>query len=396
MTAPAPASRAAAAHADGFGRPAAGVWVAPGRVNLVGEHTDYSDGFVLPFAVEQHLAVAASPRADGRLRLVSLELGAATVEAADVAPGRVRGWAAYPAGAVWALRRVGVAVPGLDLVVASDLPAGGGLSSSAALVSAVLLAAGELAAGELGEGGTAPAPAPDDPVALARLAQQAEHELAGVPCGLMDPMAVLACRPGHAMALDTRSLARRHVAFAPERAGLATVVVDTGAHRALAAGAYAERRAACEEAARRLGVPALRDAGVEQVDAAAAELGPVLHRRARHVVTENARVLAAVSVLERGDWDGLAGLMAASHRSLRDDFEVSAPALDAVVDAAGAVGAPGARLTGAGFGGCALVLCPEGALGALVDELDGRFAAQGWPRPRPTVVRAGGAARRVA
>jgi galactokinase len=222
---------------------------------------------------------------------------------------------------------------------------------------------------------------PAEPGALALAAQRAENEVVGVPCGVMDQMASIACHAGHALLLDSRSLATEQVPFAPADAGLALLVIDTRVSHALADGAYAERRGACEQAARVLGVPALRDATPADLDAARDRLGEVRYRRARHVVAENGRVLAVVGRLRAGRPELAGPLLTASHRSLRDDYEVSAPELDAAVAAALAAGAVGARMTGAGFGGCALALAPAGAAGAVADAVGEAFAARGFRRP---------------
>jgi len=355
--------------AERFGRPPEGIWAAPGRVNLIGEHTDYNDGFVLPLAIDRHVTVAAARRAGDRLRMVSLQQGEEELRLADVRPGTVRGWAAYAAGAVWSLAQEGAPVGGLDLVLTSDVPVGSGLSSSAAVECATLLAARDLYGG------------PEDPVRLALIAQRAENDVVGVPCGIMDQTASMACTAGHVLLLDCRSLAAEQVPFAPERAGLALLVIDTRVSHALADGAYAERRGACGHAAQVLGVPALRDATEDALEAARDRLGETRYRRARHVIRENDRVLAVVELLRGGRLDRVGPVLNASHASLRDDYEVSAPELDTAVDAAVHAGALGARMTGAGFGGCALALVPADAAGAVADAVTAAFAARGFRMP---------------
>jgi galactokinase len=313
------------------GRPAETVWSAPGRANLIGEHTDYNDGFVLPFALEQRVFVAAARRDDGQLVARSLQT---TDES----------WLAYPFGVTWALRQLGE-VAGADLLVDGRVPLGAGLSSSAALECAVACALAELSGLDL------------SPVELALACRTAESEVAGVPCGAMDQLAALLCTPGHALFLDTRTLETRQLPLDVEADGLALLLLDTGVRHALAASAYAERRSQCERAARELGVAALRDVPPTGLDGALRALAePRLRRRVRHVVTENERVLNSVDLLAAGRTRELGGLLTESHGSLRDDFEVSWPEADDLVEAALAAGALGARMIGGGFGGCVLVL----------------------------------------
>jgi galactokinase len=380
-----PVGRVAAAFRERTGRDPEGVWAAPGRVNLIGEHTDYNDGFVLPAAIDRLVRVAAARSDGGRLRLWSLQAEPpADLVLAEVGPGRVDGWAAYPAGVAWALGAAGVEVGGADLVVDGDVPAGSGLSSSAALECATATALADLHGAGL------------DRPALAALARRAENEVVGVPSGAMDQMVSMLGRAGHALFLDTRSLESEQVPLALEAAGLRLVVVDTRAGHRLVDDAYADRRAACEAAAATLGVAALRDATIDQVEAAAADLGDPGLRRARHVVTENARVLAAVELLRAGQLDRLGPLLAASHASLRDDYEVSSPELDTAVDAALAAGAVGARMTGAGFGGSAIALVPADLVGRVADQVGRAFAAAGFGPPEVTAVTPSDGARRLA
>jgi galactokinase len=372
------------AFAERFDRPPEGVWAAPARVNLIGEHTDYNDGFVLPLAIDRRVTVAAARRTDDLLRLVSLDKGEERLRLAGVRPGAVHGWAAYAAGPLWALARDGVEVGGLDLVLGSDVPIGSGLSSSAAVECAALLAARDLYGG------------PDDLARLALIAQRAENDVVGVPCGIMDQMAALACTAAHVLLLDCRSLEADQVPFAPADAGLALLVVDTRVSHALADGAYAERRAACEQAAGVLGVRALRDADQTDLDAARDRLGSVGYRRVRHVVGENARVVAVVELLRRGRPDMIGDALNASHASLRDDYQVSSPELDAAVEAALQAGALGARMTGAGFGGCALALVPADAVADVGNAVAAGFAERGFREPGIFTVQPADGARRVA
>jgi galactokinase len=365
-----------AAFTDRTGRAPAGVWRAPGRVNLIGEHTDYNDGFVLPVAIDRSVVVAASRRDDGVLRCWSTgdRGGPVTRPIAELGPGTSSGWAAYVEGMAWVLGQLGVAVPGADLVVDADLPAGAGLSSSAALEAAAGLALLDLAAPEAGE---------VDRVALALAGQRAETEVVGMPCGMMDQMAVLLGQAGHALFLDTRSRQTELVPFDPASAGLTLLVIDTRVKHALVGSPYAERRQACERAAATLGVPALRDVTLDDLDAARANgrLDDVTFRRARHVVTENARVLDVVASLRAGDLTGIGPALAGSHASLRDDYEVSSAELDTAVAAAVAAGAVAARMTGAGFGGSALALTPSDTIGHITDAVTAAFAAADFVAP---------------
>jgi len=367
-----------------FAREPDGVWVAPGRVNLIGEHTDYNDGFVLPLALDRRVTLAAARRDDDLLRVVSLATGEAQLRLADVGPGTVDGWAAYPAGALWSLAQAGVAVGGLDVVLSSDVPVGSGLSSSAAVECAAVLAARDLYGG------------PDDPSGLALIAQRAENQIVGMPCGIMDQMASMACAADHALFLDTRSLATEQVPLALASAGLALLVIDTRAAHQLVDGAYAERRSSCEEAAAILGVPALRDASEADLIAARDRLGDLRYRRARHVVTENARVLAAVEHLRHGRPELVGSLLTASHASLRDDYEVSVAELDTAVDAALDAGALGARMTGAGFGGCAIALVPATAVDTVTGAVTAAFAGWGFTGPVVFPAHPSAGARRIA
>jgi galactokinase len=332
-----------------YGRPAQGAVRAPGRVNLIGEHTDYNDGFVLPIAISRQTA-AAYARRDGRaVRLASKQAGSQVVSldlAAPLAPGEPA-WANYCRGVAAGLLAAGVKLAGADVLFDSDVPIGGGLSSSAALEVAMALALLEAA----GAGG---AVAPAD---LARLCQTAEHDFAGAPCGIMDQSIAVMGRSGRALLLDCRSNDVRHVPF--DDPDLALLVADTQVKHAISEGGYALRRRQCHDAAAALGAQALRDVDLPAVQAglAAGKLDAQQFKRARHVVSEIARTLEAAEALSSGDYKRFGRLMLASHESLRDDYEVSCDELDAVVDAAAAVpGVHGARMTGGGFGGCAIIL----------------------------------------
>ena len=365
---------ARAAFVERVGRQPDGVWRAPGRVNLIGEHTDYNDGFVLPVAIDRSVFVAAGRRSDGVLRSWSTRDGAGPVTRtlSEAGPGRSTGWTAYVDGMAWALRDGGVAVPGADLVVHADLPAGGGLSSSAALEAAVGLALLDLTGDST-----------VDRASLALAGQRAENEVVGMPCGIMDQMAVLLGRAGHALFLDTRTREAELVPFDPAASGLTLLVIDTRVKHALVGSPYAERRRACERAAAALGVPALRDVTLADVDAAreAGKLDDVTYRRARHVVTENGRVLDVVASLRAGDLTAIGPALAGSHASLRDDYEVSCAELDVAVEAAVAGGAVAARMTGGGFGGSALALAPLDASGRVEQTVGEAYAAAGFGPP---------------
>jgi galactokinase len=354
------------------GAPPEGVWHAPGRVNLMGEHTDYNQGWVLPFALDRGVVVAASRRGDGVLGLRSLQAPGDPVSLPldTLAAGSVTGWAAYPAGVAWALRAAGHDVGGASLVIDSDLPRGAGLSSSAALECATVLALTALYGVAL--------PRPE----LARLTRRAENDMVGVPSGIMDQSASLLGAADHALLLDCRSGQSRLVPFDPASAGLALLVVDTSARHELTDGRYALRRQECEAAARALGVPALRD--VPSAAATARIADPVLARRARHVITDDQRVHQAVALLEAGDLAGLGTVLHASHVSLRDDFEISGPQADAAVDTAEGAGALGARMVGGGFGGSVIALVPAqpAASAAISAALTAEYAQRGWPPPR--------------
>ena len=366
-----------------FGAEPVGVWSAPGRVNLIGEHTDYNDGYVLPFAIPLRTVVAASPAKGPQWTVYSRE-SAETVEFGpdDLKPGRISGWGAYVAAVPWALREHGYDPPPADVAIASEIPLGAGLSSSAAILCAVLAALHDL--------GGLRIPLDEWPT----LAQYAENRFAGVPSGIMDQSASTLCEPGHAMFLDCRTLAREQVPFALAEQGLAMLVVDTRAPHRHAGGEYAARRAACEAAARKLGIPALRDLSVADLPAACERLDPVTARRVRHVVTENERVLDTVERLRGGAVAGIGPLLTASHASMRDDYEITVAEVDVAVEAAMAAGAYGARMTGGGFGGCVLALVDAPAVEPVANAVANAFAGAGFAPPTWfAAVAAGGVAR---
>ena len=348
-------ARARQAFAERFGGTAAFVVRAPGRVNLLGEHTDYNDGFVLPMAIDLGAWIAVRPRADRRVVLRSLDFGDEQEFALDGLE-RGQGWIEYVKGTAWAFEEAGARLRGWDGVLTGEIPIGAGLASSAALE--VASACAFAAAAEL----------PWQPVAAARLAQRAENAWVGVQCGIMDQLVVAAGREGHALLIDCRDLATRPI---PVPAGTVVAVLDTSTRRDLLDSTYNERRARCEEATRLLGARSLRDVAPADLEARAAVLPEGHFRLARHVVTENARTLSAAEAMRRGDAGTVGRLMGESHRSLRDDFGVSGPALDAIVAAAAtAPGCYGARMTGAGLAGCAVALVDEEHAPAFVAEVE--------------------------
>jgi galactokinase len=360
----------------------AGVWAAPGRVNLIGEHTDYNDGYVMPFALAQRVTIAAGPRDDDRWSVTSLTADASeSFGRGDLKPG-MPGWQSYVAGIVWALEDAGHHVRGADLVLTSDVPAGAGLSSSAALECATLTALADLSALTIA------------PLARAQLARRCENAFVGAPTGLMDQAASTLCTAGHALFFDCRTFEADQVDLDPVRAGLEILVVDTKTPHALVDSEYATRRATCEQACHLLGVAALRD--VTDLDDALGNLhDPVMRRRVRHVVTENARVLDAAATLKAGRIGDLAPLLDASHASMRDDFEITVPSVDLAVQSARRAGALGARMTGGGFGGCVLALIPAGLAEPVVEELEASFAAAGFAAPAGFVAVPSDGARRL-
>ncbi|MEN8655732.1 galactokinase [Streptomyces sp. 21So2-11] len=353
-----------------------GVWAAPGRVNLIGEYTDFNGGFVLPLALPHTALAAVSRRDDGVLRLHSADIDGGVVQLAvdDLAPLTNTSWAAYPAGVVWALREAGHPVTGADIHLTSTVPTGAGLSSSAALEVVTALALNDLY--ELGL--TAPQ--------LAVLAQRAENAFVGVPCGIMDQTAAACCTEGHALHLDTRDLTQRQVPFDLAAHGLQLLVVDTRVKHALGDGAYAERRTGCEAGARALGVTALRDVAYDALPDAletlAASADEAVVRYVRHVVTDNQRVEQVIALLDASDPRAVGPLLTEGHTSLRDDLRVSCAELDLVVESANAAGALGARMTGGGFGGSAVVLTESAMADTVTKSVLAAFAAAGHTAPR--------------
>jgi galactokinase len=359
---------------------------APGRVNIIGEHTDYNDGYVLPMAIHLGVTCTASDRHDLRMVIRSTQVPNEIVDldVRTLAPADCGGWSAYVAGAVWSLMRATGRCHGLDITIDGDVPLGAGLSSSAAVECAVVTAVAQLWR------------IPFQAREFARWAQAAENDFVGVPTGSMDQVASMLGREGSAVFYDVQADSIDWVPLDVASAGLSFVVIDTRAAHALVDGGYASRRASCERAAELLHVRSLRD--IVDLPAALALVGgehdgDVLVRRTRHVVTENARVLAARTALEARDFSALGALMDASHASLREDYEVSCAELDLAVDAARSVGAVGARMTGGGFGGSALALIPTGLGPAVEAAAADAFASAGFRSPRVWPVRPGAGAR---
>ncbi|MEU6013750.1 galactokinase [Streptomyces sp. NPDC047515] len=384
-------SEPTAAFTELYGSAPEGVWAAPGRVNLIGEYTDFNDGFVMPLALPHTARAAVARRTDGELRLHSADVpgGVVRLRVDELAPHQGHGWAAYPAGVVWALREAGHPVTGADIQLTSTVPTGAGLSSSAALEVVTALALNDLF--ELGLCAQE----------LAVVGQRAENAFVGVPCGVMDQMASACCTEGHALYLDTRDLTQRQVPFDLAAHGLRLLVVDTRVKHELGDGAYAERRAGCEAGAAALGLRTLRELPYDGLGAALGTLGrngadESVVRYVRHVVSDNERVERVIALLDAGDVRGAGPLLDAGHASLRDDLRVSCPELDLVVSAAGEAGALGARMTGGGFGGSAIVLVDEAQADTVAKSVLEAFASAGYAAPRifPAVPSAG--ARRLA
>lgn len=358
-----------------------GLWSAPGRVNLIGEHTDYNNGFVLPFAIERRTFAAVRRRDDRTLRIASDFAGELVEVSLDaLTPESLTGWSAYPLGVAWALGELAADltdVPGVEIFVDSDVPVGAGLSSSAAIECAIAMALNDV----WGLG--------FDRDTLARAGHLAENIVVGAPTGIMDQFASLFGENDRAVLLDCRSRETTLVDFSLDRDGLGILVMDTGAAHENATNGYAQRRAACERGAALLGVDSLRELSLADLDHAQSVLDDTTFRRVRHVVTENQRVLDTVRILTRGDdlsathsrGHAIGEILDASHRSLRDDFAVSTPALDLAVETAHASGALGARMTGGGFGGCAIALIPRENESLLRVALDGAFAEHGYGQP---------------
>jgi len=363
-----------------YGYEPAGQWSAPGRVNLIGEHTDYNLGFVLPFAINRRTFVTLGLREDRVIRVASSFADEVVeIPLAELAPEALHGWSAYPLGVAWALGEHGAdlaSVPGVDIFIESDVPVGAGLSSSAALECAIAIALNDAWRLTLSR-----------PV-LAQVGQRAENVAVGAPTGIMDQSASLLGQKDCAVFLDCRSLESEIVDLGLEAAGLVLLIIDTGVSHDHSTGGYAERRASCELGARMLGVDSLRDVTVDDLPRAREILDEMTFRRVRHVVTENQRVLDTVDVLRDLGPIGIGDLLDASHRSMRDDFEISVRELDLAVETATSNGAIGARMTGGGFGGAAIALIRSDDLSRLEVAINGAFAEHGFSQPDTFVVTA--------
>lgn len=388
-----PSDRALGAFTAEIGGKPDSVWSAPGRVNLIGEHTDYNDGFVLPFALPHRTAVAVAARDDGGLSMATVGSDGAvqhgpTVDVADLAPGSLQGWPTYPAGVAWSLREAGIALPGADLVIAGDVPTGAGLSSSAALECAVALAllsttersTDDLDAPELSQ--------------IARWAQRAENEFAGAPTGVLDQTASLLCTESNALFFDVRTGATEQIPFDAASSGLELLVVDTRAQHSHSESGYGERRRGCQRAAELLDVPALRDITAQGLDTALSRLPAELRPLVRHVVTENERVETTVRRLRTDGVSSIGPVLTESHTSMRDDYRISCPELDLAVDTALTSGALGARMTGGGFGGSAIALVRATDRPSIERAVREAFHRHSFTEPRLfTAVPAAGAGR---
>jgi galactokinase len=344
-------------------------YAAPGRVNLIGEHTDYNLGWALPIALPERTVAAFAPDRSEAITVRSNRTEGWRQIPLCTGPGEVTGWAGYVAGVVWALRTAGHSVPGGTMSITSDVEMGSGLGSSAALECAVLGAI------------TSAAGVAIDRIEQARLAQRAENDYVGAPTGLLDQLAALFGAPATALLIDFRELSVQPVVFDPAASGVVLLLIDSRARHGHVGGEYAARRAACERAATDLGVSSLRDVQDRGREALAAVTDPLAVRRARHVLTENQRVMDFVAALGDSDFIEAGRIMTVSHVSMRNDFEISIDHLDMIADVAVRAGAYGARMTGGGFGGCVIALVPAVRANAVADELRQRVSAAGHPRP---------------
>ena len=378
-----PRDRAVSAFRKAYGVEPTLVTRAPGRVNLIGEHTDYNDGFVLPLAIDRDTLVAAGPAADGWIEVIACDQDHARDRFDPRAPivHTSDGWANYGRGIIKALIEEGVAIGGSRFAIAGDVPHGSGLSSSASLELAFAHAALGLAGVSI------------DPVRLARLAQRAENDFVGCACGIMDQLISSTGVAGHALLIDCRSLACTPIALP---AKTAIIIAHSGVRHAHAGGAYNDRRAECDAAARHYGVAALRDLDPAALEAGRHGLDEVIYRRARHVVTENERTTAAAKALQACDLKSLGALMAQSHASMRDDFEITVAAVDrlAAIMTAPLAGIGGARMTGGGFGGCVIAVVPDTRVGDVLGAVAAQYRTDaGEPADVFVCAASGGAGR---
>jgi galactokinase len=351
-------------------------FAAPGRVNLIGEHTDYNLGFALPIALPQRTVVSFTPDDSAQISVSSAEQDGAVGIALDTAPGDISGWAGYVAGVIWAMRSAGYSVPGGVLAIRSDVPIGSGLSSSAALECAVLGAVTTAASVVLPR------------LELARLAQRAENDYVGAPTGLLDQLAVLFGASGKAVFIDFAETRVQTIDFDPESSGVALMLIDSLQRHRHAGGEYADRRSSCERAAAAVGARTLRDIQHRGVEALAAVTDPVDVRRARHVITENQRVLDCVAAVAVRDYAETGRIFTASHASMRDDFQITTEGIDLIADSAVDAGALGARMTGGGFGGCVIALVPLDKFSAVGEAVRSRVRRAGLTEPTISRTRA--------
>lgn len=353
---------------DLYGRKPDVIAEAPGRVNLIGEHIDYSEGFVLPFAIADRTYAAIAARKDGLVRIASHQRRERifSIDINDVKPGSKGDWEKYVLGVIWSLGLT----QGVDILVDGNVPAGAGLSSSAALECSVAVGLNELFSLNIST--------PD----LARATQKAENEYVGMPCGIMDQSVSLMGKAGSALLLDCRDLTTESIPFDVASAGLELLIIDTQAHHALVDGGYAQRRADCESVVAKLGIVSLRHLTLDQLEAARSQLTEIEYLRARHAVTEIARVLDAVTALRSSDFETLGALINGSHESLRDDYAVSCPELDVAVSASLAAGALGSRMVGGGFGGSAIALVNQQDIEKVKQSVLAAFEAKRFKKPR--------------
>ncbi|MGO3885613.1 MAG: galactokinase [Mycetocola sp.] len=380
--------RAGLAHdfATLYGVEPTGLWAAPGRVNLIGEHTDYNDGLVMPFAINARAVAGVAERSDGLLALASRQQSAdepRVVSVDGLSPSSLSGWGRYPAGVVWAFQQRGVDVPGFSILLDSLVPVGSGLSSSAAIECAVAIAINDLTGAGLSR------------EELVLLCQSAENDFVGAPTGILDQSASLLSSAGHALFLDCRTRHGEAVALDLDAAGLELIVIDTRVSHAHESGGYRDRVESCRLGARLLGVSSLRDVTAADLPRAESVLDDTTFRRVRHIVTENVRVEQVVAALAQDGPRAIGGILTASHASMRDDYSISCPELDLVVDAALTAGALGARMTGGGFGGSAIALVDSSESERVRDAVSAAFADAGYAPCEQFVVVPGPGAVRV-